>query len=98
MKAILNQVYFDVFFTCVVYAYTKVIIGIVCGAHDHLKVINLFLFYRSANDFVNRRFVITLSSLRCTALLCLPTTLPYYLPIYSLCPRPSSALTHFHLV
>ena len=55
------------------YIHIKVIIGLVLWrAYDHLKVINLFLFYRSANDFVNRRYVDPLSSLRCTAIL------PYY--------------------
>ena len=41
------------------YIYIEVIIGLVLWrACDHLKVINLFLFYRSADDFVNRQFVV----------------------------------------
>ena len=53
----------------------KVIIGLVLWkACNHLKVINLFLFYRSANDSVNRQFVVVVVfvdplSLRCTTIL-----------------------------
>ena len=87
-------VYFDVFLLvwsiCI-----KVIIGFASGTYDHFKVINLFLFYKSANDFVNRRFVVVVTlhyftlPIRNSSLL---------FSIYNLCPRPSSALTHFRLV
>ena len=53
----------------------------------YIRVINLFLFYRSANDFVNRQFVRS-SIRRC---------LPALFSIHNLYLRPSSALTHFNL-
>ena len=39
-----------------------IIVGLVCGAYSHLEVINLFLlFCISANDFVNRRYVVVIA-------------------------------------
>ena len=60
-----------------------------------IRVINLFLFYRSADDFVNRQIVrssdrqfVNSSVRRC---------LPALFSIHNLYLRPSSALTHFNL-
>ena len=84
-------------FSCILIFYIKVIIGLVLwGAYNHLKFINLFLFYRFANGFVNRRcrcFIVTLHF----------STLPIHnslvlFSIHNLYLRPSSALTHFSLV
>ena len=59
----------------------NVTIGLVLWrANNHLTIIYLFLFCRSANEFGNHRYIVvdTLSSLRCTTLHCQPTILPYY--------------------
>ena len=74
-------------FQCILivqYIYIKVIIGLVLWrAYNYLKVINLFLFYRSLSSLRRSVVIITLHY-----------NYSVSFSIHNLCPRPSSALAN----